>query len=252
MSKDVFNRIEKKYLLSQEEYKSLMPKIKEYMTCEEHDQYLIQNIYYDTSDDYLTKHSLSKPYFKEKLRLRAYGQVNLESFVFIELKKKVGGVVNKRRSVIKLLEAYTFIHTMVLPEEKPYHNTLVLKEIQQFLLRYPLEARTYVAYRRSAFKADNLRVTFDHNIITRQDDLRLEYGPRGDQLLKKSYYLMEAKTNQGLPMWLVNGLSRNNIYKRSFSKVGKDYLRRHRNIEERGLICLNPSLVTHQAKQLHY
>ena len=51
----------------------------------------VGNIYFDTSDDYLIRTSLSKPDYKEKLRLRAYGRPDENSEAFIEIKKKFKG-----------------------------------------------------------------------------------------------------------------------------------------------------------------
>lgn len=255
MAIEVFNRVEKKFVLNNDQYESIKPVISNMMAYDEHSKetsYLIQNIYYDTDDQFLIKHSLSSPAFKEKLRIRAYGKVNFESYVYIELKKKINGVVNKRRSTIKLSEAYKFIHTKELPDFQDYHNRLVLKEIQQFLYRYNLKPSTYISYERYAFKKDEFRVTLDQNIMTRNYDLRLEYGPYGEELLEKKHYLLEAKSNLGLPLWFTELLSKSKLYKTSFSKYGKDYLRRTRAFEEKGVRgCLKQSLTIHQKQQLH-
>lgn len=257
MANEIFNRVEKKFLLNSKQSKGLLNAIDNHMEKDEHliDKafYTITNLYYDTEDDYLIKHSLSKPVFKEKLRLRAYGKVNLESMVFIELKKKINGVVHKRRSLIKLCDAYYFINSKERPQEESYHNTLVLREIEQFLKRYPVKASTFIAYDRVAYKADELRVTLDYKIRTRKDQLRLEYGDHGDLLLESDYTLLETKSSLGLPLWLTHTLSEEKIYKTSFSKYGKDFVRRSRDIHEKGvLICSNLSLAIPQQQILQY
>ena len=38
--------------------------------CKDGKNYSIYNIYYDTDDNQVIRHSISKPYYKEKLRLR--------------------------------------------------------------------------------------------------------------------------------------------------------------------------------------
>lgn len=245
MKIEVFNRVEQKFMLTLNQFDQLILYIKKEMELDEYIKekkfYSIQNLYFDTSSDYLIKHSLSKPVFKEKLRIRAYGKVNLESYVYIELKKKMNGVVNKRRSQIKLCEAYKFIRTKKLPEIKGYHNKQVLKEIQQFLNRYNVKASTYISYDRIAYKKDDFRVTVDYNIRTRKDALRLEYIDNGLNLLEEDLLLLEAKSTLGLPLWFVSILSELKIYKTSFSKYGKDYIRRNSNLKEKGVYqCLNP------------
>lgn len=253
MAIEVFNRVEKKFLITKHQYELLKLYLDGYMEIDDYlkdkDTYSINNIYYDTEDEYLIKYSLSKPYFKEKLRIRGYGKVNLESMVYIELKKKIHGIVNKRRSKIRLCEAYKFIATGEMPDEKEYHNTLVLKEIAQFLKRYSLRANTAISYDRIAYRSGDFRVTIDKNIRSRKDNLRLEYGAYGLPLLDEGYMLLEAKAMGGFPIWFVEALSRLKIYQTSFSKYGKDFVRRHYNINERGVVpCLNPYSVIQPQK----
>lgn len=64
--------------------------------------YQICNIYYDTIDDRLIRASIEKPVYKEKLRLRSYGTPDMNDNVFVEIKKKYNGIVNKRRTSMTL------------------------------------------------------------------------------------------------------------------------------------------------------
>ena len=76
MAINTFARKEIKFLLNMDQYHGLMEVIDEYMNpdkfCVGGKEYGIYNIYYDTPDDYLIRESLSKPYYKEKIRLRSY------------------------------------------------------------------------------------------------------------------------------------------------------------------------------------
>lgn len=103
-----FKRYEKKYLLTGEQYEKLIPRLLEYMKMDDHcvnNSYSIYNIYYDTDDNSVIRHSISKPYYKEKLRLRSYKIPQSPSDkVFLELKKKINKIVNKRRAIITLME----------------------------------------------------------------------------------------------------------------------------------------------------
>ena len=73
---EVFNRYEYKYLVDMDKFNVLSKIISENMDLDNHNLnnklYTISNIYYDTKDDYLIRRSLSKPLYKEKLRLRTY------------------------------------------------------------------------------------------------------------------------------------------------------------------------------------
>ena len=80
MAIEVFNRFEHKYKLDEETFNKVIEVIDKHMVpdkyCPNHSLYTIANVYYDTTDDYLIRNSLSKPNYKEKLRMRAYGVPN--------------------------------------------------------------------------------------------------------------------------------------------------------------------------------
>ncbi len=188
MSIDVFNRFEKKYILDQATYEAVYDILKERMTLDPYNKedgfYTISNIYYDTKEDELIKKSLSKPIYKEKLRLRAYGVPEMDTKVFLEIKKKYKGLVNKRRSTLKLNEAYDFIQSKTMPEPKIYQNRQVLKELDFFLKQYRLVPSMYIAYDRIALHSEDLRITFDTHIRARAYDLALEKGDYGTPVLE--------------------------------------------------------------------
>jgi hypothetical protein len=230
MAIEVFNRTECKYLIDNETYKNLENRLLKYMELDEynkeHEFYTISNIYYDTPDSHLIRTSLSKPEYKEKLRVRSYGIPRAEDKVYLEIKKKVCGLVNKRRTKLKLNEAYEFVKNGVKPELKSYMNKQVLNEIEYILKLYDLEPKLYLAYDRKAlFCRENrdLRITFDTNIRSRRYDLKLESGDYGESLLEKDTWLMEVKAEKTMPLWLCRLLSEFKVYKTSFSKYGKEY-----------------------------
>ena len=100
-----FERYEKKYLLTREQYEAMLRGMAAQMRPDEYGSYSISNIYYDTEDDRLIRASLEKPVYKEKLRVRSYGTPREGDRVFVELKKKFDGVVYKRRVTMTAREA---------------------------------------------------------------------------------------------------------------------------------------------------
>lgn len=230
MAIEVFNRHEHKYMLDKKTFQKVIKVMDEHMVIDSHNvnnkPYTIANLYFDTPDDYLIRTSLSKPEYKEKLRLRAYGIPNEDSKVFLEIKKKFKGVVNKRRTTLKLNEAYDFIKTGIPPQTKDYMNIQVLHEIEYFLKIYNISPKLYLAYDRIAYFEKNnkdLRISFDMNIRSRRCDLRLENGDFGDLLLGGDIYLMEIKTALAKPLWLTHMLADLEIKRKSFSKYGTEY-----------------------------
>ena len=230
MAIEVFNRYEHKYLLDKKTYEKMIEIMDEHMELDSHNQnhssYTIANIYFDTKDDYLIRRSLEKPPYKEKLRMRAYGVPGEKSKVFLEIKKKYHGIVNKRRTTLALDEAYHLVESGEMPEVKDYMNEQVLHEIVYFLHHYKLEPKVYLAYNRIAyFEKDNpdLRISFDTNIRTRRYDVHLEDGDYGEQLLEDNIYLMEIKTARAMPLWLAHALTELDIHRCSFSKYGTEF-----------------------------
>lgn len=227
---EVFSRVEHKYIIDNDTYKYLREKMSKYMYEDGYSTnggfYTICNIYYDTDTDMLIRNSLDKPLYKEKLRLRSYGQAEPDTKVFLEIKKKYKGVVNKRRTVLKLSEAYKFLDTYEKPEIKEYMNGQVVNELAYFMQLYKPVPKVFLAYDRAAlFGKDDpeLRITFDTNIRTRRENLRLDSEVEGKQLLDKGCWLMEIKVANGYPDWLLKLLEERNIRKQSFSKYGTEY-----------------------------
>lgn len=232
MAIEIFNRYEHKYLLTSHELDRMLEVIDEHMTmdkyCKNRSTYTIANLYYDTHDDYLIRHSLERPEYKEKLRMRSYGIPEEGSRVFLEIKKKCYKCVNKRRTALKLEEAYRFCQTGIAPEYKDYMNQQVCSELQYFLQFYDLEPKVYIAYDRLAFfEEDNpdLRISFDTHIRTRRFDLRLESGDHGKLLLPADTWLMEIKTSLAKPLWLCSVLTELGLRRVSFSKYGTEFKR---------------------------
>ncbi len=259
MAIEVFNRTEIKYQLNDKLCHEFRERLKPYMEADAYskgdDCYLISNIYYDTPDNELIRRSLDKPVYKEKLRLRSYGTRKPEDTVFLEVKKKYDGIVNKRRTKIILQDAYRFIDnktftnadgTTELPE---FMNTQVMKELTYFVNCYRnIQPALYLSYERSAMfsKTDsNLRMTFDRNIKTRRYDLGLHYGDYGDLLLPEGIWIMEIKADAAIPVWLTELLTEYKVFPNTFSKYGTEYSRTMKeklNLHEKKqevLICSN-------------
>ncbi len=258
MAIEVFNRYEKKYLMNRETFLWLTEKIKPYMNPDKFNRdgklYNIANIYYDTPDDALIRASIEKPVYKEKLRLRSYGVPGLEDEVFLEIKKKYKGLVNKRRTRLQLKEAYDFVGKGIVPDDKPYINRQVLNEIQYFLKTYDLQPKVYLTYDRMAFfdkSDDDFRVTFDTNIRTRRENVGLEKGNQGNLLIGNALWLMEVKSSKAVPLWFTELLTEKEIYPTSFSKYGTEYkktLIKKSNIKGE-IICSNQFLQQEQKLQ---
>lgn len=215
MSKSVFKREEYKYILTEDQFGSLIDSIKAHLRPDSYGETTIQSLYFDTDDYRLIRRSIEKPEYKEKMRLRSYGLATEDDEVFLELKKKYSGVVFKRR--IKTTEKAVAVSEL--------RNSQIAKEIEYFFAFYgKLSPKMLILYDRIAFFGDGeLRVTFDKNVRYRTERLTLSDGLDGIPLFDEPRIIMEIKCVMAMPLWLVRLLSDNKIYKTSFSKYGEAY-----------------------------
>ena len=226
-----FKRYEKKYLITKEQLDKIMPVLLEYMEldpfCIGGNEYRIYSIYYDTVNHDIIRQNSSKPYYKEKMRIRSYyDRKDPEEKVFMEIKKKSNGVGNKRRIKLKIKEIEPFVNEGILPETKDYLSAQVAKELQYFLKRNKVRPALYVQYDRLALfgKEDkDFRMTFDRNLRTRRSNFVLGESDEDKLLLPDNTYIMEIKILGAMPMWLSKLLSDNQLYSRGFSKYGQVY-----------------------------
>lgn len=221
-SNNVFERIEKKYMLTRETYNLFLEAIEPHMCADSYGKHTICNIYYDTDTYELIRHSIEKPRYKEKLRLRSYGIPNEDSKVYLEIKKKYAGVVYKRRIGMTLAEAKAYLEQGIKPEK----DSQILREIEYFISYYKPTAKLYLAYDRVAYfgrEDSSVRMTIDQNIRSRQYDIGLENGDYGELLLDECQYLLEIKVAGAMPLWLSKILTELEIYPTSFSKYGNIY-----------------------------
>lgn len=222
--KDVFQRIEVKYLLDDTQYTELMKRLENMAAIDSYGKTSILNIYFDTPDFKLIERSLDKPVYKEKLRLRTYGTAKDDTNAFIEIKKKYKGVVYKRRISMPYSEAMDY-----LVNGKPIEKrSQISDEIDYFLQYYkgirPAMAISYDRIAMAGIEDPDLRITFDTNIRWRTDRLSLKEGNRGKDILLPGQHLMELKIAGAMSMELARILDELNIRKTSFSKYGKGYV----------------------------
>lgn len=219
---DIFKRYELKYLLSPEQYLAVRAAMDGHMKGDKYGESDICNLYCDTPDFLLARRSNERPFYKEKLRIRSYGVNEPDGEVFVEIKKKYDSVVYKRRIVTDEKTALEMLDGNSTDERQ------IAKEITYFSRFYAgIRPQMFISYRREAFygiEDKSFRMTFDRSILWRTDDLTLQHGIYGTEILPDGKVLMEVKTAAAIPLWLVKVLSENKIYKTSFSKYGTAYV----------------------------
>jgi len=232
MAIEVFNRRELKFIISRTQLEQMLSAIAPYMQPDKHNKdgktYELHNLYIDTDDHALIRHSMTRPIYKEKIRIRSYHQLQNDEIVFLEVKKRYKHITNKRRTKILYADALALIETGKLTQLHGYMNTQVVRELEAMLAMKNYHPKTFISYERLAFfskdPTNDLRLTFDINLRTRR------YSESKEQrLLHADQIIMEIKSSANIPLWIVVILGDLGIQKQSFSKYGQEYLRYLRN-----------------------
>ncbi|MBQ3325994.1 polyphosphate polymerase domain-containing protein [Candidatus Saccharibacteria bacterium] len=220
MAGQIFRRTETKYILTEKQVQNLMWLIEPHLKKDRYFKGTNCSIYFDNDSRYLAIHSLEKPLYKEKIRIRSYGVPRLEDTVFIEIKKKYKGIGNKRRVAVKLSDFYNYLKTGDLKAVSP----IIKSELDECFKRYNLKPTMFLAYDRTSYNDKEnplFRLTFDRNIRSRNNRLRLEEGDDGEQFFNSGAVVMEVKALGSYPLYFVKALSKLKIYPQSFSKYGR-------------------------------
>jgi len=233
---NIFRRCEKKYLITSEQGMYLQKLVSKYTEIDQQGEYLIKDLYYDTDNWDIISKSIEKLPYKEKLRLRLYGEYNSESQGFLEMKRKYDSIVYKRRIAFPVGE----LKNRRVREIVQADDSQISREIYYFLQKNPVLEKIHIAYKRTAYNGieDNcLRITFDRDIAFHLYDIKNDYFSEyntyenndyqinSHQILDSNQILMEIKIVSAMPLWLTGILSENNIFPVSFSKYGVCYAR---------------------------
>lgn len=234
----IFERKEKKYILDEDKYTKLLERLSKYMTEDSYGLHTICSLYYDTPNYDLIRRSSEKPTYKEKFRIRSYGTPDKNQKVFLEIKKKLKGIVYKRRISMPLSKAHAFMEGNENIEFSDRLSQQISNEINWMKRKDPIAPKVIISYDRRAFSAHQekgFRITFDAKIRWRNDDLILSNGHAGSPVAPEIYVLMEVKSLGAYPLWFVDILSDLDLYPSKFSKYEQVY-RRYLLSEKVGII----------------
>ena len=244
-----FERKETKYVLEEHQIAAFKQALSDYMRLDDYGVTRIDSLYFDTPDQLLIQRSLEKPSYKEKLRIRSYGDAIPDSAVFVEIKKKYKGIVYKRRVRMSraAAEAYFLGLTyeeaqQVFPLSKDHDalsktNIQIAREIDAFRRRYEhIQPAMVISCKREAWKelspesdANEVRITFDEDIsyvdvLGKPFNYDFILSHEGEWFaLDQGKAVMEIKCGGAYPLWLVKMLDEFEIYPQSFSKYGRAY-----------------------------
>jgi SPX domain protein involved in polyphosphate accumulation len=213
-----FRRYEQKYHLNQFQYGELLKVLDGFAGEDHYGQTTIYSIYFDNPVFGITRKSLGKSPYKEKLRLRSYGIPRDTDSVYLELKKKFRGVTYKKRIAIP----FSAVQGCLDSARGDYRtDNYIAGEIYWILRYYKPSPQLMICYERRAFRGlenDALRITLDSNVRWRDADFDFKKGSYGNPLLGANEYLMELKVAASIPLFLTSHFARLNIFPVPFSK----------------------------------
>ena len=220
-----FSRIETKYMLSADQ----VPVIEKALTDHglirmDFGNTLIQSLYYDTPDNLLIRQSLERPEFKEKLRLRTYGEAYPGSDAYLEMKRKYKGIVYKRRTMMPLQKAMKALEKPDMPDSAGQTGREILWMVKRY---HPVPAVVIRCNRDQWINSANpgFRITIDRDICFRNWNLDLSAQEGHIPLTDASQRLMEIKAGNAIPRWLVKILWETGSQHVHYSKYGLAYRR---------------------------
>lgn len=232
MEAQVFERVEKKYLITEKQKTKLIRLIRKHMQKDKYFRSEVANLYFDTDTYDLIIQSIDRPEFKEKLRARSYGGYDR---VFLEIKTKLRGrdvntgykrrIMLTRKDFTKFTKKHTTAVELTTSAAKSPHNLQIAREIDYLVAHFGLKPQILITYDRESYKdKQNFRITFDENLRYRNKNLTLTRGKRDKIYFKdKQCIIMEVKAHGIIPLWLAQALSEEHIYPQQFSKIGKVY-----------------------------
>lgn len=222
-------RYEIKYLLPERVVPKIRASIAPYCKRDKYANaegyYSIRSLYLDTENYDLFWANAREQRDRFKVRIRNYPGKN--SPVFFEVKRRVGDVIVKSRSVVP---AATWLEVLL---KSAFETQIQNKHLARFIdvyHRYHLEPRVLVEYEREPYESlfDNYaRVTFDRRVMCQeQRSLSLEGDPRRwrpvDHRVQtwttEPVCVLELKFEHRPPRWMSDMIRNHELTRMSFSK----------------------------------
>ena len=246
MHDKVFNRIEKKYLITKADKRELIKLINKHMQKDSYHKSEVYNLYFDNDNFDTITQSIDWTTFKHKIRARSYKGYDR---VFLELKTKIrppkhrpkhmedegieDNIGYKRRVMIthddfdQLINHQTTLADLANKSPEAKSDAQIAQEIDYLIAHQDLKPQIFISYKRTSYQDDHdFRITFDENLKYRSGNLSLNKAKHDTIYFKDDHnIIMEVKADGAMPLWFVKELSRLKLYPQQFSKIGKVYER---------------------------
>lgn len=226
-------KYEHKHLVPLHQLDNLRKALKPYVNLDRYadrnsvKEYTVRSIYFDTKDLDFYNQKLDGLNLRKKIRVRGYDHVIEDATVFLEIKKKKGYFIDKRRSpveyksLIPLLSSGD-IKTHICPSDV---NTDATVNAERFLFHvHHLALKPYILiiYEREAYYSKchyNLRITIDKNIRSQYHASLQTLFENGFNIsILPKHCILEIKSEIQYPSWLSQVLGRFHLRQEALSK----------------------------------
>lgn len=234
---DTADRFEYKFLLNLTQREALMASLGDAMQPDTQGgsdgRYPIVSLYYDSPDRRCYWDNWRGVPSRRKLRVRVYGSKDgaIAPTSFVEVKHKADGRGVKRRVQTTLTRALALAAGADDPGPWNPGEARTLAEVRRLVEHEEFRPACVMRYDRHAFflhlpdqpPEEALRVTFDHDVAVRFDDLTPVTDDRRFQLevLPPATCIMEVKGAGAVPYTFAEKLTRLRLSPRNFSKYSE-------------------------------
>lgn len=230
MSIKRFDRYELKYIITHQQYESMVKAIAPFMEADmqggEFGRYTITSLYYDTVDYKAYWDKLEGHRFRRKVRVRVYGDepVTPQTLCFVEIKQRINKTLQKKRVILPYQEAVALCGAGQAITTDSAVDQAVIDEIRYLYYTLQLQPACIVSYQRLAFNGieydPGLRVTFDSQLKGRSHNLSLLTADQGESqfFVPPGWYILEVKVNYRIPYWLTELINDHHCTLRRISK----------------------------------
>jgi len=236
---DTGDRFEHKFLIRRADRDALLGRLGGQLLPDTHGgsdgHYPIVSLYYDSPDLRCYWDNWRGLPSRRKLRVRVYGSLDgaIPPTSFIEVKHKADGRGVKRRIQTTLERALAVTQGGAPDTTFTAHDLRIAEEVRRLVqlegfrpscvMRYDRHAYFLHLPEEAAAGREPLRVTFDHDIAVRFDDLTPSVDDRrfSQYILPADHCIMEVKGAGAAPYAFTTHLGALRLYPRQFSKYSE-------------------------------
>ncbi len=190
-------------------------------------EYTVRSIYLDTHQLFTYQQKLAGIKERNKYRIRGYNNLNDNSVVYLEIKRKDVEYISKDRAPLHYKDLESFIKTknigLILnstTDTKKKRNSA--RNFLYYYHLYNLQPKVIVSYEREAYECkfgSGLRITLDKNVRTRSTSSFTNlYSDENMIHSLIDFFVLEVKFHKVLPSWLPVIMKKYNIIRESVPK----------------------------------